>query len=269
MPSWMTKYNPSVFTKRTPLLGLSVTELVIIIALISGSAAAMLSAHQQTPAATSTTRGPSQPITLTPTSSAPAQTPVTSSQPVTPTPAPAHSSTPPTKPTTTASSCTNTEATYAQTYNNTLSAAWITWSKATYLTPSEMNFKYNQSAQYDYGLFSQAIEAAGCTSHLSLALKSPATDPTTDPVNTPTTPACNTSLQASYQNSYQQQYQSLLEQESTEVRSVQAQMAAAGAGFSSAYNAVPSEVAQQYSSKFGAIKSTLNSELISIHCPTS
>jgi hypothetical protein len=82
-------------------------------------------------------------------------------------------------------------------------------------------------------------------------------------------PTCNTSSEASYENSYESQYQELLEQESEEIQSLREQMAAVGAGDSSAYDAVPSEVSQEFSSKFAAIKSTEDSELASIDCSSN
>jgi len=55
-------------------------------------------------------------------------------------------------------------------------------------------------------------------------------------------------------------------QEASDIQSLRAQIVAAGAGNSSAYDQMPSIVAQQYSGKFAALKNTLNSELASINC---
>jgi hypothetical protein len=169
------------------------------------------------------------------------------------------------------SSCSAVVATRTSYYNDVLSTAWRVFNdESANYTPAEINYEYNQQSQDAYNASNGAIKAAGCTSNLTLSLKYPATDPA-DIQATPATsatPTCDATQEASYQSSYDSQYQSLLEQEREEIQSVQAQMAAAGAGDSSGYNAVPSEVAQQFNAKFGSIKSTLNSELTSINCPT-
>jgi len=140
-------------------------------------------------------------------------------------------------------------------------------------TQAEVNYEYNQDAQTSYNWYKTAMQTYGCAPQETLSLRSPATAPGgsngSTTTTTPSAPTCNTSLEASYENTYNSQYQELTEQEVAEVQSLQAQIAAAGAGGSSAYDAVPSEVTQQYSSKFASIKSTLNSELISINYPTN
>jgi hypothetical protein len=168
-------------------------------------------------------------------------------------------------------SCSQAQAIFGPALTTEVTDAWSTWSDSTYYTSAEINYEYNQSAQQDYSEYTSLMQASGCSPQSPSPLKYPATDPnsTSSPTYTAPAPTCNTTLEASYENSYESQNQVLMEQESSEIQNLQEQIAAAGSGSSSAYNAVPSEVAQQFSSQFANLKDSLNSELTSINCSNS
>lgn len=88
----------------------------------------------------------------------------------------------------------------------------------------------------------------------------PSSEPYTPATSTPT---CNTELQTSYQQTYDSQYMTLIRQEASDVQSLKSQLPPG-----SAQDDAVNMVAQQYAPKFTALKSQLNSELISINCPT-
>ena len=210
----------------------------------------------------------------TTTSSAQSQTP--NEQPVNPTtistqntPAksttPQQNTTPQTKTANNASDCSSVETEWEQTYSGNLKLALdasvaftSTW------TQSEVD-TYNQMSQNYYNQAVEAVKGDGCTPNLTLSTLSLSDAPGGS--NTPpAAPTCNTSLEASYEITYESQNQLLMEQESSDIQSLRAQLAIIGADNGTGWAEVPSIVAQQYAPQLDAIKNTLNSELASINC---
>jgi hypothetical protein len=164
-----------------------------------------------------------------------------------------------------ATDCSSVEAEYDQEYSSALKSAQdIASFQVGTSTPTEISNQYNQASQNAYNQAIQGIKVNGCTPYLTLSTMSAATVPGD---TAPVIPTCNTALEASYEISYESQYEVIMEQESSDIQSLRAQLGTVGADNGTGWAEVPSIVAQRYAPQLDAIKNTLNSELASINCP--
>lgn len=182
---------------------------------------------------------------------------------------PSHNS--PTQTSVKVSSCDQAEAKLGPVYESGLASASNIWSDSNspYNTSAENNYYYNQSAQQNYNLYVQYMKGYGCDPVLpSPILKSPATARPSSSVTTTPAPTCNSALEAQYESEYSSAYTGAQQWEQAQIQSVNAQISNMGGGTSSAIQQADSIIESQFNSKVSTLKATLNSELVSIDCPT-
>lgn len=179
---------------------------------------------------------------------------------------------PPTQASIKSGSCAQAEAKLGPIYDSDLASVSSIWSDSNNPgnTSARNNYNYNQSAQQEYSLYVQYMKVYGCDPvQPSPTLKLPATAPSSASVTTTPAPTCNTALEAQYESEYSSAYAGAQQWEQAQIQSVNAQIGNMGGGTSSAIQQADIIIGSQFSSKVSALKATLNSELVSIDCPTS